>query len=244
MSFKKLLDNTLKTQGMEIRKSQKIWIIPQSSKTRKVIEFTGPPGVGKTTIMNAFIKKISKKGLTVESKYLNNIVKSDSKIKYNGHVLIFDLFKESLDINISSRKLEGQLNRLQLDLQMMDENLSKTLVADEWLFKAFGKELKQLNNNNLNKFKDVLRNRTIVYVKAPPEKIYSHIQTRNKTWGGHKHKTKQEIILQTQKSLQSHQDLVELAETHGAKVITLDAMNSVAFNADLLMKELIQESNL
>ena len=182
-----------------------------------VIEFTGPPGVGKSFL----IRELAKLG-------------SQKKLRGNFSSIELNSFRKHLlqeKTNHMPHLEEKELQRLRRDQLFCQDAGNEALLLDEHLTQHQSREIVSALQNEVDGYEEFLAKRLVVILEDDPEVIMEKVRHRhenqNHIWDGHRNKSKQEIMDISQRVMESRQKMHDIIRQKGGNSLRLDALSGL-----------------
>lgn len=191
-----------------------------------VIEFTGPPGVGKSFL----IRELAKQG-------------SHKKLRRNFSSIELNSFRKHLlqeKINHMPHLEDKELQRLRRDQWFCQDAGNEALLLDENLTQHQSREIVSALQNEVDGYEEFLAKRLVVILEDDPEAIMEKVRHRhenaNHIWDGHRNKSKQEIIDISQRIMESRQRMHEIICLKGGHSLRLNAQTGTETMIKIIME--------
>lgn len=230
------------------KKYKHYFVFEESIKENVIIEFIGPPGVGKTTYARLLRKKLESCYHIILGDELRQLL--NTRIKRGIH---YSEFHDSLLIEVlkysslDQSNTEERINRIRFNLSQIEYDALASyfrglVINDEGISHHCTKlliELIKMNNNSIDNF---LKNRIIVFINEEPHIILNRIrqrQEKDKTlWYGHKGLNDNQIIHITQNDLRIKYELCELLQNRNGSCIILKSDHCTDDNIEIIIEKL------
>ncbi len=217
-----------------------------------IIEFIGPPGIGKTTYAHGLAKSLNKRKLNNIS---SNKIKKLLKTKLREYISFQDYHIELLNNFLSNmvksnKQITNKIGKVRFGLSEIECDALSTLyngivINDEGISHHFTDILiEKIQSNKNNKIiKNYLDKRLIVFLYESKEMVLSKIKKRiliqNKIWHGHKELSDNEIMEITERDLQVKTQLYRLImKINRSSMIALNCQNNINDNIGIVQNSI------
>lgn len=205
------------------------------------IEFIGVSGVGKTTLYKE-VKRVRASAKWIER---FEFLRFQPKINIDQHMnskMLQMLEKKSFKIWNSEINLNDKIKLLSFVYQNISEEVSAllhnknaTLINEDGLFHNFGKEIKDLYNDDPTFFHELCENRAIVYCTNNAENIAKNIQKRNMDFKAirphHRLNSLEQLIEIQSPLLQETASFVKILQANSVPVLSINTDDDISENA-------------
>lgn len=226
------------------------------SRNNLIIDFIGPPGVGKTAYTNYLINKFDTATKFITSNNLKKLMSTNlsAQIVYKPFhsTLLNDFF---FYIEQSNETAKGKIDKTLLALSeikcdCLSASFNGIVVNDEGLSHHFT----ELIYNNISKNSDsifleeYLKNRMVVFLDVSPKVLIKRVKNRieynNHIWEGHKGLTSKEIIDLTEKDLKIKRNLSrEILKSHNSSILIIDSEKEITENIERIINHINELKN-
>jgi hypothetical protein len=206
-----------------------------------IVEFFGPSGVGKTTLLNRVVQHgLPPQWRTVTKPALHEIA---ARINPPDFDRLETALLEMRLANLLQHKITPlevyhltnlAYNHMALQATYRRLKPRPNLVLDEHLMQLFLPELITLIDNYAPEFSPVLQHRAVVFVKDREEKILSNLKSRAKT-ADYKpllaERSNEELLVRMQDFQTGGKALMDFLKTQGVPVLEIDLNQSDGVDA-------------
>lgn len=218
------------------------------------VEFVGIPGVGKSTLFDNVFKQVKSKWRNIHEFQKIFIQHVDGKAAESVSCYQ-DLAIHKMQ-SVASSNFSGidQMKIVRFFLSVIIEdslvslfNKDYNVISDEGLIHNFGDGLLELCKNNKKEFDNLMKDRAVVYCKAPAEIVANRILGRTKETGKllpqHKVKSFDKLVMLQKRSLKNKHQIIDLLYKYDIPVVSIDTSESINKNADKVIDFLNTLSN-
>ena len=230
MSYLKLINRKLEKyfsiKFVKVHKA-KIIDLKGSIGSNVIVEFLGPPGVGKTYLCDFFIQKYR------DSFSSEVITRGDLQNQNIGEVELSEMYSELLNYRIRDisntsksginkyRSIKHEHQLLKNDIICNDFLSDSLIITDEQLFKTFGEYAFKIASPE--KMRRILKNRVFILCTASPATIFSNQQKKNKDFF---------ISIEwLTERIAKDVVLVQHLRKYGSEVLEINTENGLEFNS-------------
>lgn len=212
-----------------------------------IIEFIGPPGVGKTTYYKFLLKRLKVKYSYIEARdikaLLYTYVRNNIRFSDIHDRLFKDIMKYmALDIEPLESKLKKTNFELkEIECDALSAQFNGLVINDEGICHHFADLLAKYlhcykDDNSIMHF---FKNRLIIYLHAPKEIILDRIKERNRTqnhiWNHHKGLSDDDIMDLTEADLKvKYEFYKELKELGSNAIVSIDSQYNIFDNLNII----------
>ena len=215
-----------------------------------IIEFLGPPGVGKTTYSNILVKNLARKKQLISANSIRSLLNAEF-VKYlifqDFHVEIYNSFLNYLAMEDDQlikriRKLKFGLKELECDA--LSNCFNGYVINDEGISHHFAYLiLNKMLYDHLNVIDEYLHNRLIILLDAPKEMILSNIRknlkNKKQIWEGYRGLSDDEITNNVEDVLQTEMKLCDFySKVRNTAVLKLNLKNDINGNINSIITHL------
>lgn len=207
------------------------------------VEFVGIPGVGKSTLYDNVFKQVKSKWRNIHEFQKIFIQHIDGKAAESVSCYQ-DLAIHKMQ-SVASSNFSGidQMKILRFfHSVIIDDSLVRlfnndyNVISDEGLIHNFGDGLLALCENNKEEFRNLMKNRAVVYCNAPAEIVANRILERKKKTGKllpqHKVDSFEELLLKQEKNLDNYRKIIDLSVKHSLPILSIDTTQAMTKNVD------------
>lgn len=213
-----------------------------------IVEFIGPPGVGKTTYCDHLVKLLTKDYLVATGKQMKALLSTSygSHTNYKQfHIAFFsDMLRHLSEFieQLAQSITKTQFGLIELETDALSNSFRGIVINDEGLGHHFTNVF--LDPSSSLKRSDIvdsyLDNRLIVFLNCSPETVLFRVKERfrkfSHIWAGHQGLTDTEVNKQTIKDIDVKKAFCNLIKDHNkSAVIVIDAENPISHNINVLV---------
>lgn len=233
----KFLERHFSIKFVKVHKAKFI-ISKNNRENNLIVEFLGPPGVGKSYLCDFFIKKYAN--------HFNRevLTRKDLQTQKVDNIVLSEEYNQLLNLRISeisatSKSGLEKYKSINHEYQLLKNDIicnvffsNKLIVTDEQLFKTFGRHiLKIIDYQGLE---SLLKNRVFILCYASPERITNNQMKKMKNSSS---LSKEQLKFRMDEDL----ELIETIIKYGGKVIKINTEDSLDSNSKYIYT-FIQES--
>lgn len=206
-----------------------------------IVEFVGPPGVGKSTLCREYIKgrNLSSTNQIIKSKEINEYLNSNQihLSDFRKEILI-EYINQYINYNSISEKRLNRLNlyfnHLKIDCLILDLLPNRICFLDQHLLQLFSGLPEWLPADNITN--DFLKNRIFINCLAEKEVIFERIKSRNKILksGDFYNLNDKEIKQKIKKISREHQDKIKHLKNKGASIVNINTNEKFSKNIKII----------
>ncbi len=203
------------------------------------VEFIGPSGVGKSTIIKEMaLQKTKDEKWVVAGELTNRYEKSDS-LALSAYDVLLGIHTEQMMVRAAPLRKKIVLLRYYLKLVSEEELINRvagnnTVVFHEGLFHNGGASIIELEKTHSDVFIKIIRNKAIVNCTADPETIVKYIRNRQKQGARRtmlEGYSDRELMEKAQNALNKKKELVELLKNYKIPCLEINTTESITKNA-------------
>ncbi len=206
-----------------------------------VVEIVGPPGVGKTTLLQEVmrLKVIKRERFPVIG--INLLVKKMLVEQPHCSALMDEYIVGRATQKTDLDRLQKMLNLLFSDIYLhsMLPKKQKLFLVDEGICHHFTSQLINLYHTEKNDFLKLMKKRSVVFLLADAHTIANRALKRKKS-RKYREKGATELTAITQKVLHKQNELYHVMKTLGVNVVQINLNNKLRASADQLTSFLYQ----
>ena len=198
-----------------------------------MVEFTGPPGAGKSTLMKRFASVAGNFSLRpIPTAPIGELEVWETNLLLARLArLIKDGERERIDRNVE---------RIQIDSRA--RTLKGVSLIDEGLFMHWQPELIVFQEDHPLEFWNLVERRVVVNICTEPDDILGHIDSRAKEtggiWKGHMDWSESEIVAYHKEASEDAGVIADLVRCAGGRVYDIHTRDGLAKNVKQLINEI------
>jgi hypothetical protein len=207
-----------------------------------IIEFVGPSGVGKTSLLLGAKKKLTTDWQFQPSEFLLTFDQNLLPDTIHFQMLLLKASELAANNKMNSLQKTNLLNYFSLivlrDLEIRFSNRSVNYILDEGIFHNFSSAVNNLDENNI---KILASERSVVYLRPDnPETVVGRIFKRKNEAGilgpHHQGLTHYDLTKLICSSVERFDKLVKKLESVGVKILVLRAESNLNLNIESLLE--------
>lgn len=193
---------------------------------KKIIELTGPPGVGKSYLFERLA--LGSANIKVNPRGFSRIALDD--------------FRRYLHNEKSQRSFDQKnkiMSRLAVDAYLCSLDIGKAFLFDEHVVHSFRAEIGTATRLEIPGVDSFFKQRLVVVIEDDPKNVAEKVVLRHKTrghlWIGHQKKSENEIVAYSEDNMRRGRRLFELLVSKGFDCIVLNAQDGVDHMIDRIL---------